>query len=716
MSRRIAVYGKGGIGKSTVSSNLTAALSEAGIRVLQIGCDPKHDSTRSLLGGNIQETVLDYVKSGGLKSGKLSDVVAEGYRGCLCVEAGGPEPGVGCAGRGIISAFDLLESMGADRLNADVTLYDVLGDVVCGGFAVPMRTKYADTIFIVTSGEFMSIYAANNILKGAANYGGDRIGGLIFNSRGDPAEDGRVDAFSAAVGIPVIARIGRSDIFMEAEKLGQTVVQAFPESRTAEDFRKLADRVMHAERRPARFLEDGELEKLILGRVPVKAAPAAQIGGDIGKDAPVRAPFSSRPAVYGGMLCGCAFSGAASVCTSIEGLSTVLHAPASCAHFTVQLDSSCVRRSGRCRFASVRSFEDPDAVCTLMDERTMIFGGSEALKKAIEGKIAAGSKCIAVITACPPGIIGDPVSQICSEEEAAHPGTSVIPLIEDGNAAGDFMQGVVDAGIGLVKRLAAKGGKMPMTVDLVGSKTMSSSAMSEILQVKECLSRLGISVNCILPGMSSVDELRNAGRASACLMLNPDGFSRALCAFMETEYGVPALKAHVTGGIAGAASWIGEAGRFFGREKEADALIADMKKRFGSMLAGPREVLKGKTLAVVSLSRGVSWITETAEAVGMRIVFGCIITRGDYRDGSEEDIPAGFSEYPALRTAEAVSEISRLAPDIVAAPSAMDLDPSVYQARTPCAPAADPFAGRWLAEDWARGMLAPRREGWRDDA
>ncbi|KUE74293.1 hypothetical protein AUQ37_05235 [Candidatus Methanomethylophilus sp. 1R26] len=134
------------------------------------------------------------------------------------------------------------------------------------------------------------------------------------------------------------------------------------------------------------------------------------------------------------------------------------------------------------------------------------------------------------------------------------------------------------------------------------------------------------------------------------------------------------------------------------------------------MLAGPREVLKGKTLAVVSLSRGVSWITETAEAVGMRIVFGCIITRGDYRDGSEEDIPAGFSEYPALRTAEAVSEISRLAPDIVAAPSAMDLDPSVYQARTPCAPAADPFAGRWLAEDWARGMLAPRREGWRDDA
>ncbi|WP_201013626.1 AAA family ATPase [Candidatus Methanomethylophilus sp. 1R26] len=114
MSRRIAVYGKGGIGKSTVSSNLTAALSEAGIRVLQIGCDPKHDSTRSLLGGNIQETVLDYVKSGGLKSGKLSDVVAEGYRGCLCVEAGGPEPGVGCAGRGIISAFDLLESMGAD--------------------------------------------------------------------------------------------------------------------------------------------------------------------------------------------------------------------------------------------------------------------------------------------------------------------------------------------------------------------------------------------------------------------------------------------------------------------------------------------------------------------------------------------------------------------------------------------------------------------------
>ncbi len=139
--RKIAIYGKGGIGKSTVSSNLTAALSDMGVKVLQIGCDPKHDSTRALIGGTVQNTVLDYLKDVRPEDRRLEDVVSCGYKGALCVEAGGPEPGVGCAGRGIISAFDLLERLGSGTIDADITLYDVLGDVVCGGFAVPLRNK-----------------------------------------------------------------------------------------------------------------------------------------------------------------------------------------------------------------------------------------------------------------------------------------------------------------------------------------------------------------------------------------------------------------------------------------------------------------------------------------------------------------------------------------------------------------------------------------------
>ncbi|MGI6009643.1 MAG: nitrogenase component 1 [Methanomethylophilus sp.] len=715
MARRIAIYGKGGIGKSTVSSNLTAALSDMGVRVLQVGCDPKHDSTRSLLGGNIQNTVLDYVKSGSPKDRKLGDVVAQGYKGCLCVEAGGPEPGVGCAGRGIISAFDLLESLGADALNADLTLYDVLGDVVCGGFAVPMRTKYADTVYIVTSGEFMSIYAANNILKGAANYGGERIGGLIFNSRGDPEEKGRVEAFSQAVGVPIIASIERSQVFMDAERLGQTVVQAFPESPVAGQFRDLAKEILKAERHPARFLKEDKLEQLILGRATKKVEkmdiPEAEKAAE-----KKRTPYASRSVEYGEPLNGCAFSGASSVCTSIEGLATVLHAPASCAHFTVQLDSSCVRGAARCGYATVRNFEDPDVECTFMDEKSMIFGGNDVLRKAIESRIESGAKDIAVITACPPGIIGDPVVQICKEEEEAHPGTTIVPVIEDGNAAGDFMQGVIDAGVELVRRFAEKGDRMPYTVNLVGSKTMSSTTQSEIAQIESYLKRMGIAVNCILPGMATMEGLRKAGRASADLMLNPDVFSDKLCVFMENEFNVPRLKYPVAGGIEGASRWLREVGKYFGREREAEAVIGDLKAEFEASMAGPREVLKGKTCVIVSLNHEVSWIKEAAEASGMRILKGYIINRSDYADDlSQFARSEDFEDVGVDRTGAVVKAVSELHPDIVAAPAAMDIDPSIYQARLPCAPAADPFAGRWLAEDWARGMLAPAREGWWED-
>ena len=203
--KRIAVYGKGGIGKSTISSNLTAALSEKGKRVLQIGCDPKHDSTRLLTSGKELQTVLEYLRDTEEEDRELGDIVGTGYKGCLCVESGGPEPGIGCAGRGIISAFDLIEELGINDIELDIVLYDVLGDVVCGGFAVPLRNNYADLVYVVTSGEFMAIYAANNILRGTANYDPGKIGGIIFNSRGDEEEKERVKRFSSAVGIPIIA-------------------------------------------------------------------------------------------------------------------------------------------------------------------------------------------------------------------------------------------------------------------------------------------------------------------------------------------------------------------------------------------------------------------------------------------------------------------------------------------------------------------------------
>lgn len=715
MGRKIAIYGKGGIGKSTVSSNLTAALGDMGVKVMQVGCDPKHDSTRGLIGGRSQNTVLEYLKTVKPEDRRLEDVMATGYRGCLCVEAGGPEPGVGCAGRGIISAFDLLNDLGAESVDTDITLFDVLGDVVCGGFAVPLRNGYADTVYIVTSGEFMSIYAANNILRGTANYDPDRIGGLIFNSRGDPAEDGRVMAFSEAVGVPVIAVFGRSPIFMEAEKQGKTVVEMRPDSPEASSFRGLAQKVLEGRRYRARFLSEDELERTILGRtsVPEKAAPASVQSSTVSRRP---RPYSSRIAEYDEPLNGCAFSGASSVCTSIDGLTTVLHSPKSCAHFTIQLDSNSVNGAMRRGYRVVKAFEDPDVICTDMKEHDMIFGGGKALEHALGKCIAAGKKDIAVITACPPGIIGDDVPGIVGKVERNNPGTRICILKEDGNATGDFMQGVIDAGIGLVERFSSPGETIPFSVNLVGSKTMSSNMQSELAHVSSILSSLGITVNCILPGITDMKGLEGASRATVNLKLNPDVFSDKICRFLEDRYGMKTLEEPVRGGIDGTSRWVRCVARFFGCEERADMIIDGIRERFDRMMDGPRRILSGKTCCIVAINNDVSWIVEAVEGAGLEIKGAYILSRSDHTDDlTDERMPDGFTAIYENDVPDVMRTINSSHPDILLVPAIADVDPSIYQSRLPCAPSTDTFAARGLTDDWIRGMLAPKEEGWRKD-
>lgn len=266
--KRIAVYGKGGIGKSTLAANLSASLGLVGRQVLQVGCDPKQDSTRLLLGGRTIVTALDYLRRTPPKARRLDAIVHSGFAGVSCVEAGGPEPGVGCAGRGILSTFDLLEELGIEQLRHDVVLYDVLGDVVCGGFAVPLRDEYAQLVFIVTSGEFMALYAANNILRGIRNYEGrgPRVGGILFNERGLDDEAARVERFAEAVKLPVLVRFPRSELFSGAEREGRTIMESCPGSDLAERFRRLAQHVVHD---PPRFsacpLSAAELERVVHG-------------------------------------------------------------------------------------------------------------------------------------------------------------------------------------------------------------------------------------------------------------------------------------------------------------------------------------------------------------------------------------------------------------------------------------------------------------------
>ena len=247
--RQLAIYGKGGIGKSTTTSNLSAALADMGYKVMQFGCDPKADSTNTLRDGSYIPSVLELLRD--KPSVDAHDAIFKGYNGIYCVEAGGPAPGVGCAGRGITTAVQLLKQQRVfDELDLDFVIYDVLGDVVCGGFAVPIREGIAEDVFTVSSSDFMAIYAANNLFRGIQKYsnsGGALLGGVIANSINNSFQRKIVDDFVERTKTRVIQYVPRSITVTQSELKGKTAIEGAPTSEQAKVYRELANRIVEHE-------------------------------------------------------------------------------------------------------------------------------------------------------------------------------------------------------------------------------------------------------------------------------------------------------------------------------------------------------------------------------------------------------------------------------------------------------------------------------------
>lgn len=719
ISIKIAVYGKGGIGKSTISANVSAAFAKNGHSVLQIGCDPKHDSTRLLLGGKIPVTALDYIRDILPADRNPEDIIYKGYGNVACVEAGGPKPGVGCAGRGIISTFELLEELGIKSSLFDITLYDVLGDVVCGGFSVPIRREYADAIYIVTSGEFMAIYAANNILRGIRQFTEtkNRVAGIIYNARGLLEEDERVARFSKAVKLPVIVSVPRSEIFADAEKDGCTLIEKYPDSDEAGLFCKLAEHMKNLESEkgflyPALPLSDEELENTVLMRnekIPADKFRLSEIRV-MEKKCISNSVKNKKP------LIGCAFAGAVSVTAQITDAMTVMHCPKSCALMIYEkmLDTS---QSSTARYNDMYSGGMPQRMITTdMTDDDFIFGGEKKLEDALEDSIDKGFKTIFVITACPPGIIGDNIKKVISSVCEKNPDICIIPIETDGNLTGDFAQGEMDAYRALtclINKEVSK--KESRSVNIIAEKYLASNADNNIQAVKDLLNKLDISVNCRFLIRSNMDSIRKFNEAALNLPAYSDETSENIQKIISSVSDVPFFEKTLPTGFRETKEWLLSIAEIFERQDVALRVIAEEEKEYQKRVDALKPVLKGKNVLISTYPKSVDWIFDIASDLGMNI-----LKVGLTYSPFSEDLPSCRSHpFPVEKNYSVEmrsDDIKILNPDFIlhTYPSLKPSD-EVKSAGIPYCPGFGFSAALAHAERWTKLISYPLSEGWKRD-
>ena len=620
---QLAVYGKGGIGKSTMSANISLMLAQRGHTVMQIGCDPKHDSTRLLLGGGSQRTVLDYVREVPEGDRRLEDVMVEGSGGVLCIESGGPEPGIGCAGRGILTAFETIGRLGADRAGADVRIYDVLGDVVCGGFAVPLREENADGVIIVTSGEFMALYAANNIMKGIRRFTPERprLIGIVLNSRGVEGEEETVGRFAAATGTRVIATVPRDRLFASAEAAGRTVCELFPGSDAAKAVGAIVDRIevviSGAGMDIPSPLDDDQLSDLAAGR---EIRPGRRNIVDL-PTCPGCARSTSRRQKY-----SCASCGAVMALARLRDSAVIIHGPRSCAYL---MDSAYLSTVADLYTGGVYDDPMPDNIyCTCMDDSAAIFGGADSLRGMMESAYADGFREVAVVTTCVSGMIGDDCDAVARGFRSSHPDVGTTVLSTDGVINGDYLDGTDAAVSELIRSIDPSVGPVPGEVNLIGASFFDLQCPDAAAELRRMLGVFGLRVNCRLLDDTTMGSVRGFCRGTVDILLNEDRASDFEDRVVA-RLGRSRERVRLPTGPYEYAGWLRRMSEVTGIPCEAEEDWArSMMSRF---MEDHRDVFEGRRIVLSTvIPRNMDWLVDALTDMG------AVIVRFGYAKGPDE--------------------------------------------------------------------------------